>query len=272
MTSMPVDGSPRSLASSGQGDQEYPDLDPTLSMPTTNVASASSLSMSSTAAVDISHSIFWRNPRRPCIKLPPQTSDSRDFVGREAYFDAISDAILPDSGQQKSTQSGWPNFITLTGSGGVGKTEVALEFARRHTKDFDAIFWVQASSRQKLDEAFNSILMHLYPRTTDRNQCQNQPGQIMSYSISRELLKIWLSNPYKPPCTEDYDVDSSGHPNVRAKWLLIFDSVTCLEDLFEFIPKGNGAVLVTSRDSRVETFGAIGMKGLTVPTLSNDGQ
>ncbi|KAL8966458.1 MAG: hypothetical protein Q9183_003367 [Haloplaca sp. 2 TL-2023] len=160
--------------------------------------------------------------------------------------------------------------MTLAGSGGVGKTEIALEFVRRHKTDFDAIFWVQASSRQKLDEAFNSILMHLYPRTADRNQHQNQPDRMMSYSISRELLKIWLSNPYKPPSAEDYDINFSEHPNIRAKWLLIFDGVTHLEDLFEFIPRGNGAVLVTSRDSRVEMFGELGMKGLTVPNLSND--
>lgn len=44
--------------------------------------------------------------------------------------------------------------FALCGLGGVGKTEIAREFALRHKYAFDAIFWVTADEPAKPDECF----------------------------------------------------------------------------------------------------------------------
>lgn len=59
----------------------------------------------------------------------------------------------------------------LHGLGGVGKTQVALEFAYRHSEDYEAIFWIAAETEAKLRE---SLFSHV---RTVMNTPENTPQQ-----------------------------------------------------------------------------------------------
>lgn len=48
----------------------------------------------------------------------------------------------------------------LTGLGGIGKTQTALEYAYRYRDTYDAIFWVRAAARETLISDF-VVLAHL---------------------------------------------------------------------------------------------------------------
>ncbi|KAL8867063.1 MAG: hypothetical protein Q9174_005904, partial [Haloplaca sp. 1 TL-2023] len=246
----------------------YPDLSPDGAPTTVEVGTAGSVLQNCVAGMDVVHSTFYRNPRLPCLILPPRISSNNPFIGRQEYLDGISDVLLPKHGQQGSTKAGWPNHATLTGVGGIGKTEIALEFVRRYESDFDAIFWVQASSRQRLDEAYHHILWCMGLQTGEMSQ--NTVKKFMDDNISRELLKIWLSHPYMPLSPSENDVGFYERSPDRARWLMIYDDVACSEDLIDFIPKGNGAVLVTSRHSGLSFLDRGEMTGWIIPPLPDD--
>ncbi|MGA3040836.1 MAG: toll/interleukin-1 receptor domain-containing protein, partial [Bryobacteraceae bacterium] len=58
------------------------------------------------------------------------------FQGRDAELETLC-ALLADT----------PGVAALEGAAGAGKTALAVEFARRHREDFDAVFWLTCGSR-----------------------------------------------------------------------------------------------------------------------------
>lgn len=121
---------------------------------------------------------------------------------------------------------------------GVGKTEVAREFARRHRKSFDAVFWVVADEIAKLDHHFQQISLALGLETS--SECKSQV-------VSREVVKGWFSNPRKDISTPDEFVQP-GQTGPEATWLLIFDNADDSMILADYWPQGSGSILITSRD------------------------
>lgn len=45
----------------------------------------------------------------------------------------------------------------LYGLGGIGKTQLALEYCYQYVDQFDAIFWVSAETQDKLFQDFGTI-------------------------------------------------------------------------------------------------------------------
>lgn len=72
------------------------------------------------------------------LQVLPETR-IQTFYGREAQIDEI-DAYL---GNQ---QPGRLRTFTICGHRGIGKTQIALEFAYRHASKFEAVFWVSSFS------------------------------------------------------------------------------------------------------------------------------
>jgi hypothetical protein len=58
------------------------------------------------------------------------------FNGRDAELETLC-TLLADT----------PGMAVLQGAAGAGKTALALEFARRHQEDFDAVFWLTCGAR-----------------------------------------------------------------------------------------------------------------------------
>ncbi|GAB3497826.1 FxSxx-COOH system tetratricopeptide repeat protein [Nocardiopsis coralliicola] len=109
----------------------------------------------------------------------------------------------------------------LRGMGGVGKTQLALEYAWRNQGAYDLVWWIPADTPTQVQQA----LIELAPRLgldTDR-----EPS-----AICRSVLEsLQAGAPY-------------GH------WLLIYDNATDPADLAPLLPSGGtGQVLITSRSS-----------------------
>lgn len=65
---------------------------------------------------------------------------NRDFVGREAELEELHKTL-----RKSKTLAIAPTG--LTGMGGIGKTQLAVEYAYRHQKDYpDGVFWLNATS------------------------------------------------------------------------------------------------------------------------------
>jgi hypothetical protein len=69
-------------------------------------------------------------------KAPFAPARQPSFHGRDAESETLC-TLLADT----------PGIAVLEGAAGAGKTALAVEFARRHREDFDAVFWLTCGSR-----------------------------------------------------------------------------------------------------------------------------
>ncbi len=72
---------------------------------------------------------------RPHIHHSPFPRN-RNFSGREAYLRQLHEELTsgrPDAGTQ-----------ALTGLGGIGKTQIALEYSYRYGAEYDILWWVRS--------------------------------------------------------------------------------------------------------------------------------
>ncbi|KAK3657557.1 hypothetical protein LTR56_002332 [Elasticomyces elasticus] len=183
-----------------------------------------------------------QGPRR--IKLPfvypPDALNQKAtyFQPRMDVSLAMDDALLPSRNPTNAS-----NLLTvvLTGLGGLGKTELASDFATRNRDEFNVIAFVVADSRDRLSQQFSRISARL--RLTETRGNPDPEGD-------REALKSWFSNPVVFP---DHATLAPTRSNLddgtKVKWLLIFDNADDPRVLDDFWPSsGFGSVLLTSRD------------------------
>ncbi|KGO68286.1 Tetratricopeptide-like helical [Penicillium italicum] len=155
------------------------------------------------------------------------------------------DEILlpPPADSVSSSQTNHPRSFALCGPGGIGKTQIAVEFVMTRKKAFDAVFWVHSDSEIKISGDYTLIaaklgLMH-----------ELDEGNAV---VSRDRLIEWLNRPSKHGrCVNNED---SEYLESAASWLLVFDNADNPEILAEYWPvTGRGAILVTSRDPMAKT-------------------
>lgn len=117
--------------------------------------------------------------------------------------------------------------------GGLGKTEVAIEFAYSRRMAFDAIFWIRAEDASKLESDLAQITVRL--GIQDRNELNDK-------TINKGLALEWLCSPFK------IEHGAENSDPVPASWLVIFDNADEPDILAPYrdIAK-SGAVLITSR-------------------------
>jgi Tfp pilus assembly protein PilF len=133
---------------------------------------------------------------------------NRFFTGREPLLAEI---------RQRFEQSG-SHVQALFGLGGIGKTQLALEYAHRHRDAYAIVWWLAAEDR--------STLELLYSRLASRLNLNFAHGA--NLDAIRHLLRRVLSD--------------------RSDWLLIFDNAPSAEAIADFIPlHPKGHVLITSR-------------------------
>ena len=200
-----------------------------------------------------------RTPRLPCIMLDSCDSN-RTFLGQQDILSLIGQALLPAKKKTTSSESDGLRQFALCGLGGLGKTEIALEFALQHRGEYDAIFWVRADAVAKLDECYNDISIKLGLQ---------DPSEKQSHVVGRETLKRWLSNPKKGATITD-DAFNSSTSSAEADWLIIFDNADDPYLLTDYWPQGSGSVLITSRDPIAKSLFCTQSSGLDLNPLSDE--
>lgn len=139
------------------------------------------------------------------------------FTGREKVLQCLHKALI--SGKDGGSQ----RIRAVTGLGGIGKTQIAIEFAYRYANEYDAVLWVRsesqalASSRETMRASFATLVKVLeLPNQENLNQVQ-----------ARKAVTNWLKN--------------------HDHWLLIFDNVDDITLVRELLPHPySGAVLLTT--------------------------
>jgi hypothetical protein len=155
-----------------------------------------------------------RQPRYPRNNPPIWQVPTRNavFTGRVEVLEQLHDRLT-------GTSMAVVAPMALHGLGGVGKTQVALEYAHRYMADYDVIWWIQAEQDELINGALAPMAQSLGIRTRD-----SIPETAQAV---REALR--LGRPYD-------------------RWLLIFDNADNPNEVKEFFPGGSGHVIVTTRN------------------------
>jgi hypothetical protein len=186
---------------------------------------------SSTPASDIPHSALPTPPTKTINNLPRQ----QHFFGRQKELDVIAKALLP----QTRT---WG--VLIDGTGGMGKTSLAVRAAELAAPQFDRVLFVSTKSQKLTPEgkvALSTSIVAAYP------DLLNQIAHLLA------LPKI-----AEKPETERADlIKDAMHPE---KVLLILDNMENLEKaqqnlLYEFLqdlPPSCKAIVTSRRRTDVE--------------------
>ncbi|WP_433516514.1 FxSxx-COOH system tetratricopeptide repeat protein [Nonomuraea sp. CA-143628] len=143
-------------------------------------------------------------------KIPPR---NKNFTGREGLLERLRSGITSD------VTAVVPH--ALHGMGGVGKTQVAVEYAWRYQSEYDVVWWISADQALLVPAA----LAALAPRLG------LPPAKAVGIddTAAAVLHALRRGEPYE-------------------RWLLIFDNADRPEDINQLIPRGPGHVLITSRN------------------------
>jgi len=149
-----------------------------------------------------------RFPGAPTVWEIP--SQNPNFTGRESALERLASELTAGV------------VVTLHGMGGVGKSQLATEYAHAHAADYDVAWWIDAQEPALLAGQFAALAAQLVPvPIADRPQ-----------ALRRQV----------------YDALRS-----KAGWLLIFDNADTPEGIKEWLPTGPQRpgsrchVLVTTR-------------------------
>lgn len=141
--------------------------------------------------------------------VPPQNIS---FTGREELLVQLHERL------SQGTTAVLPQ--ALHGMGGVGKSQIAIEYVYRHMADYDVIWWIRSERPGQIQQDLAELAAELdLPVSQEVN---------VAVPAVREALR--LGRPYR-------------------NWLLVFDNAEELQDVRDFFPtNGPGKILVTSRN------------------------
>ncbi|WP_267885625.1 FxSxx-COOH system tetratricopeptide repeat protein [Streptomyces sp. NRRL B-1347] len=136
---------------------------------------------------------------------------NRNFTGREALLEQLQDrlgtgvtAVLPEA---------------LHGMGGVGKSQIAVEYVYRHSRDYRLIWWVASEQENQIVQSLIEL------------------GEQMGLQVGSEISAV--------PAV--LDALRRGEP--YSDWLLVFDNAEDPKEVRKYFPSdGPGRILVTSRN------------------------
>ncbi|MFD0901113.1 FxSxx-COOH system tetratricopeptide repeat protein [Actinomadura sediminis] len=146
---------------------------------------------------------------------------NKNFTGREELLNRLR------AGISSEVTAVVPH--ALQGYGGVGKTQMAIEYAHRFKGDYDLVWWVPSDQPALVKPTLAALAPHL-----------GLPP-VSSMGIEEAANAV-------------LDCLRRGEP--YARWLLIFDNADQPEDLRDNLPQGDGHVLITSRNNRWEAVAA----------------
>ncbi|HVU68175.1 MAG TPA: TIR domain-containing protein, partial [Ktedonobacteraceae bacterium] len=167
----------------------------------------------------------------PVWNVPPARNPA--FTGREEELRALHERLH----QQHQAAISQPQSIS--GLGGVGKTQLVVEYAYRHRGDYTAVLWVRADTTDTLTASYNELatLLALPERTATEQD------------IIVRAVQTWL--------------------RLHTNYLLIFDNADTPDVLVPFLPTAvAGHVLLTTRAADLSDLGLGLDDPLALPPLT----
>ena len=133
--------------------------------------------------------------------------------------------------------------VVLHGLGGIGKTQLAVAYANRHTDNYSAIFWLNIKDEDSLKQSFAKVAKQIFWQYPSASRLSSIDMNNLDEVI--DAVKAWQGLPY------------------NTRWLMIYDNYDnpklasnkdpAAVDITRYLPEAyQGSVLVTTRSSEVE--------------------
>lgn len=151
-----------------------------------------------------------------CLGQAPQV-DPACFIGRTSELSAMNDALQPESQRIEQRR------LVLGGMGGIGKTQLAIAYAKRYGGCYKSVFWLNATSEMTLKASFRLIAQRIL---------RAQEYEKLNDDQMLTRVRDWLSD------------------TTNTRWLLIIDNYDDPEqfDIEEYYPyTAHGSIAVTTR-------------------------
>ena len=154
-----------------------------------------------------SHPRSLLNPHKKIVSLP--LPKNHHFMGRSALLRELLKRF-------NDTPDGIPAKQNIGGLGGIGKTQLALQYAYEHIHNYDFICWVECTTESTIIRSCEKFLTQV-----DESLASNAVN----------LFSHWFQS--------------------RANWLLIFDDVGENCSIDNLLPKiGEGHIIVTTQQAK----------------------
>jgi len=145
--------------------------------------------------------------------------------------------------------------VVLHGLGGIGKTQLAMEYVRRHKEKHTAIFWLNANDEDSLRVSFRNIAQQVL-KYHPSNSVLSGVDLEGDLDHGVDAVKTWLD-------LED-----------NTRWLMVFDnydnplihrsSDRSTVDIRRYLPESDhGSIIITTRSSRVTQGQRLDIQKLT---------
>jgi hypothetical protein len=146
------------------------------------------------------------------------------FTGREELLQQLYDRFTASNSSKTVALS---QAQAISGLGGIGKTQVALEYAYRYSHQYRYVFWISAATPETLLSDFVKLapLLSIFEK------------DVQEPYVTVTAVKKWLTQ--------------------QRDWLLILDNADDLTLASDYLPDGsntNGHVLLTTRAQAAGTI------------------
>jgi tetratricopeptide (TPR) repeat protein len=156
------------------------------------------------------------------------------FLGRDDLLKSLKDKLKETKPKQ------YNHRVAIYGMGGVGKTQVAIEYVYRHENDYDNVYWISASDQAALLSGFQEV--------GTRTGCLVSADIQDPTAVAKSVLS-WL--------------------RTQERWLLVVDNLDDVSVADGLLPATDigGHTLITTRNPDAKRIPA---EGLEIPLLGRD--
>lgn len=136
---------------------------------------------------------------------------NRCFTGREEQLKKLQ------SGFSKSGEVAFPQVIY--GLGGVGKTQLALEYAHQHKSEYKVTWWINSESDNTLLTDYVALASKLQLRLADLQNLEEKKQSVQNWLGANDNWLLVFDNAVKPEGIKDYlPTEQAGHVLVTSRY------------------------------------------------------
>ena len=192
------------------------------------------------------------------MRLP--FSKNPNFTGRDRDLAEIHQAL-----QSADATTSSRRVVALHGLGGIGKTQLAIQYAYSHRKDYTSVWWVNASTTQALSQGFFGIAQQLLSYHIQvGSTTTGQRPEIAQIAIALGLPPDIVNQNGEVDASRDTmgnvvnAIKSWFAAEDNNRWLLILDNYDDVRNvnIDDFLdPSSSGSILITSRSRDTSRIG-----------------
>jgi tetratricopeptide (TPR) repeat protein len=148
------------------------------------------------------------------------------FTGRESLLDEIRTKL------HERVSKKWNHQVALYGLGGIGKTQLALEYVHRNREHYERVYWISAASQATMFSGFEVI--------AKQTRCLRDETNTSPSEVAKGVLR-WLDE--------------------QRNWLIVLDNLDDILVLDGYLPNTatHKHTLVTTRNPNSEHIPAEGI-------------